>query len=44
MFIVRCFVTVLYAMFVRGRGRRRKTWKECVVDDMRRFGLKREPA
>jgi len=28
----------------RGRGRGRKTWKECVADDMRRLNLKREDA
>ena len=28
----------------RGRGRGRKKWKECVDDDMRRLGLKRETA
>ena len=28
----------------RGRGRGRKTWKECVADDMRRMGLRREDA
>ena len=26
---------------VRGRGRGRKTWKECVADDMRKLNLKR---
>jgi hypothetical protein len=24
----------------RGKGRGRKTWNECVMDDMRKFGLK----
>ena len=28
----------------RGRGRGRKTWKECVTDDMKRLKLKREVA
>jgi hypothetical protein len=28
----------------KGRGRSRKTWKECVVDDMRKMNLKREDA
>ena len=28
----------------QGRGRSRKTWKECVVDDMRKMNLKREDA
>jgi hypothetical protein len=28
----------------RGRGRGRKKWKECVDDDMRRLGLKKETA
>lgn len=28
----------------RGRGRGRKTWHECVVDDMRRLGVGREAA
>ena len=28
----------------RGRGRGRKTWNECVVEDMRRLRLKREVA
>ena len=27
-----------------GKGRPRKTWMECVVDDMRKVGLKREDA
>jgi len=26
----------------RGRGRGRKKWKECVDDDMKKLGLKRE--
>ena len=28
----------------RGRGRGRKTWKECVADDMRKLKLKQEDA
>ena len=28
----------------RGRGRGRKMWKECVVDDMKKLGLSRESA
>ena len=28
----------------RGRGRGRKTWKECVMDDMRKMGLRKEDA
>ena len=28
----------------RGRGRGRKTWQECVEDDMRRLGVRREAA
>ena len=28
----------------RGRSRGRKTWKECVVDDMRKLRLKQEDA
>ena len=28
----------------RGHGRGRKTWQECVKDDMKRFGLRREAA
>ena len=28
----------------RGRGRGRKTWKECVADDMRKIELRREDA
>ena len=28
----------------RGRGRSRKTWNECVVDDMRKIGVTREDA
>ena len=27
-----------------GKSRPRKTWMECVVDDMRKVGLKREDA
>ena len=29
---------------LRGRGRGRKTWNECVMEDMRRLRLKREVA
>ena len=29
---------------LRGRGRSRKTWNECVVDDMRKIGVTREDA
>ena len=25
---------------VRGKGRGRKTWNECVMDDMKKFGLR----
>jgi len=28
----------------RGRGRGRKTWQECVAEDMRSLGLRREAA
>jgi hypothetical protein len=28
----------------RGRGRGRKTWKECMVDDMRQLRLREEDA
>ena len=28
----------------RGRGRCRKTWKDCMVDDMRQLRLKQEDA
>ncbi len=28
----------------RGRGRSRKTWKECIADDMRKMKLRREDA
>ena len=28
----------------RGRGRPRKTWQDCVSEDMKRLGLKREDA
>ena len=28
----------------RGRGKGRKTWKECVADDMRKLMLKQEDA
>ena len=28
----------------RGRGRGKKTWQECVVDDMRGLGVEREAA
>ena len=29
---------------MRGKGRGKKTWVECVKDDMRRLGLKKEDA
>jgi len=29
---------------LRGRGRGRKTWQECVTDDMKRLGVTREAA
>ena len=29
---------------VRGRGRERKTWMDCVKEDMQKAGLKREDA
>ena len=28
----------------RGRGRGRKTWQECISEDMRRLGVRREEA
>ena len=28
----------------KGRGRSRKTWKECIMDDMRRMGFRKEDA
>jgi hypothetical protein len=34
----------LSAAGVKGRGRGRKTWKECVADDMRKMELRKEDA
>ena len=34
-----CFPTALVVEGTRGRGRSRKTWEQCVRDDMKLLGL-----
>lgn len=42
--VTNCRDLVVVGVGDRGRGRGRKTWNECVEDDMVRLGLKKEDA